>query len=87
MADSPYAAYHRLQDEAIRDAPPYPADRFNGRGIVMAAGGPRHFTNAWVTLNILVGHLPPASPFWWPLTRNERMATSASSDPLVPCQP
>ena len=53
MDDAPYASYHRLQDQAIRDAPPYPADRFDGRGIVMAAGGPRHFTNAWVTLNVL----------------------------------
>jgi hypothetical protein len=51
--DTPYAAYHRLQDEAIRDASPYPADRFGGRGIVMTAGGPRHFTSAWVTLNVL----------------------------------
>ena len=53
MADSPFAAYQRRQDEAIRDAPPYPMDRFSGRGIVMAAGGPRHFTNAWVTLQVL----------------------------------
>jgi hypothetical protein len=51
--DAPYAEYHRLQDRAIRDAPPYPAARFSGRGIVMAAGGPRHVTNAWVTLNVL----------------------------------
>ncbi len=50
---SPYAAYHRLQDDAIRHAPPYPATRFSGRGIVMAAGGPLHFTGAWVVLNIL----------------------------------
>lgn len=46
-------AIHRRQDEAIRRAPPYPAERFAGRGIVMAAGGPRHFTNAWVTVNVL----------------------------------
>lgn len=53
MDESSIAAHQRLQDEAIRSAPPYPADRFGGRGIVMAAGGPRHFTNAWVTLNVL----------------------------------
>src|SRR5688500_11724176 len=53
MADSPYAEYHRRQDEAIREAPPFPADRYAGRGIVMAAGGPRHVTNAWVTLQVL----------------------------------
>ena len=51
--DSPYAEYQRRQDAAIRDTPPYPAERYRGRGIVMAAGGPRHFTNAWVTLNVL----------------------------------
>jgi hypothetical protein len=44
---------HRRQDQAIREAPPYPEGRFTGRGIVMAAGGPRHFTNAWVTLHVL----------------------------------
>lgn len=53
MPDSLFAPYQRRQDEAIRDASPYPVDRFSGRGIVMAAGGPRHFTNAWVTLNVL----------------------------------
>jgi len=50
---SPYAAYYRLQDDAIRHAPPYPAARFSGRGIVMAAGGPLHFAGAWVVLNVL----------------------------------
>src|SRR5687768_13573401 len=65
--DSPYAEHHRRQDEAIRGAPPYPAERFGGRGIVMAAGGPRHFTNAWVTLNVLrrvVGCTLPAQ-LWY----------------------
>jgi hypothetical protein len=51
--DPRYAEYQRRQDAAIRDAAPYPADRFAGRGVVMAAGGPRLFTNAWVTLNVL----------------------------------
>ncbi len=53
MDAAPYAEYHHRQDAAIRNAPPYPADRFGGRGLVMAAGGPRHFTNAWVTLHVL----------------------------------
>ena len=53
FASESYAVYQRLQDEAIREALPYPAERFGGRGIVMAAGGPRHFTCAWVTLNVL----------------------------------
>jgi hypothetical protein len=50
---SELAAVHRRQDEAIQGAPSYPAERFAGRGIVMSAGGPRHFTNAWVTLHVL----------------------------------
>src|SRR6476620_10292437 len=41
------------QDAALAEAQPYPAERFAGRGIVMAAGGPRHFTNAWVTIQVL----------------------------------
>jgi hypothetical protein len=47
------ATHRRLRAEAIRRAPPYPADRFAGRGIVMAAGGPRHVTCAIVTLRVL----------------------------------
>jgi hypothetical protein len=48
-----YAYYHRLQDQARRSTPPYPAGRFAGAGIVIVAGGPRHYTNAWVSLTIL----------------------------------
>ena len=33
--------------------PPFPADRFEGRGIVICAGGPRLFTGAWVSISIL----------------------------------
>jgi hypothetical protein len=48
-----YAHYHRLQDQARASAPPYPADRFDGAGIVIVAGGVKHFTNAWVCLTVL----------------------------------
>jgi hypothetical protein len=34
-----YAVFQRMQDEAIRAAPPYPAGRFAGAGIVILAGG------------------------------------------------
>jgi glycosyltransferase involved in cell wall biosynthesis len=50
---SPYADFHRLQDEALRHVQPFPSERFEGRGIVMVAGGPRYFTCAWIALNVL----------------------------------
>jgi len=48
-----YSEYHRLQDEVIQRAGPYPAHRFQGRGIVTCAGGPRFFTCAWVLIRVL----------------------------------
>src|SRR3954451_9345490 len=53
LDEAELADHRRRQDQAIRQASPYPEGRYAGRGIVMAAGGPRHFTNAWVTLNVL----------------------------------
>src|SRR4051812_13671232 len=53
LDDQGLPVHHWRQDEAIRQALPYPADQYAGRGIVMAAGGPRHFTNAWVTIQVL----------------------------------
>lgn len=47
------AHYQRLQDVAIRSVPPYPSARFAGGGIVILAGGPRYYTNAWVCLTML----------------------------------
>jgi hypothetical protein len=48
-----YSEYHRLQDEAIQSAEPYPSQRVRGRGIVICAGGPRLFTCAWVLVRVL----------------------------------
>jgi hypothetical protein len=48
-----FAHYQRLQDQAIRSVPPYPAEQFAGAGIVILAGGPRYYTNAWVCLTML----------------------------------
>ena len=48
-----YSEYHRLQDEAMEHTAPYPAHRFQGRGIVTCAGGPRFFTCAWVLVRVL----------------------------------
>jgi hypothetical protein len=42
-----------MQDEVIERAEPYPAHRFQGRGIVTCAGGPRYFTCAWVLVRVL----------------------------------
>ena len=41
-----------LSDQFIRTIPSCP-DHFAGRGIVICAGGPQLFTNAWVCINML----------------------------------
>jgi len=50
------AKYQELVRTARADLEEYPADRFKGRGIVICAGGPRYFTNAWVTVKMLRHH-------------------------------
>jgi hypothetical protein len=47
------ARYRELRRRAIAGCPPYPADRYSGRGIVIPAGGPRYFTCAWVCIKAL----------------------------------
>jgi Mannosyltransferase putative len=37
----------------LRSPNPYPDGRFEGRGIVICAGGPRYFTCAWVLITVL----------------------------------
>ena len=37
----------------IESTAPYPADRFEGKGIVICAGGPVYFPCAWVCVNML----------------------------------
>jgi hypothetical protein len=47
---------HNLRAEASRfilRVPDYPANRFAGRGIVICAGGPTYFVQAWVTICLL----------------------------------
>ncbi len=39
--------------QALENPPPYPPERFDGRGIVICAGGPRYFTCAFVLLHVL----------------------------------
>jgi len=43
----------QMFEAAIAAAPPYPAERFAGRAIVICAGGARLFTCAWVAIGIL----------------------------------
>jgi Mannosyltransferase putative len=39
--------------ERLRSPPRYPQGRFDGRGIVICAGGPRYFVCAWVLISLL----------------------------------
>jgi hypothetical protein len=51
---------------------PYPEDRFEGRGIVICAGGPRYFTCAWVLLTLLRHHYRSDLPIQvWHLGKRE----------------
>jgi hypothetical protein len=43
----------RLADEFVGQLEPYPGDRFDGRGIVIPAGGITYNTGAWVTIRRL----------------------------------
>ena len=40
-------------EQRLRHQPPFPEERFAGRGIVICAGGQRYFTCAWVLISIL----------------------------------
>ena len=51
----------RLAAAAAAD-PPFPEDRFAGRGIVICAGGARLFTCAWVAIALLRRRLACALP-------------------------
>lgn len=54
------------------NAPPFPADRFDGRGIVICAGGTRYFVNAWVLIWTLRKVLDCTLPVQvWHLGRSE----------------
>lgn len=58
-------AHQLLSREYLASLQPYPADRFNGRGVVICAGGHRLFTNGWVCMRMLrhVGCTLPIE-FW-----------------------
>jgi hypothetical protein len=42
-----------LANDFLNSIPAYDDSRFSGLGIVICAGGHRHFTNAWVCMNML----------------------------------
>ena len=44
---------HQLLEHRQNLQTPYVEERFDGRGIVICAGGPRYFTCAWVLVSIL----------------------------------
>ncbi len=48
-----YDVHQQRLKHAIANPPPYPDGRFDGRGIVICAGGARLFTCAWVLIRIL----------------------------------
>jgi hypothetical protein len=59
-------------EERLRDPPPFPEERFSGRGIVICAGGLRYFTCAWVLISILRRVHQTKLPIQvWHLGRNE----------------
>ncbi len=69
--DDPADLAADLARQAAHD-PPWPAQRFAGRGIVICAGGARMFTCAWVTIAVLRRHLGCTLPVEvWHLGRRE----------------
>lgn len=58
-------AHKLLSREFLEGLPDYPRGKFQGRGVVICAGGTRLFTNGWVCLRILrhVGCTLPVE-FW-----------------------
>jgi ADP-heptose:LPS heptosyltransferase len=40
-------------EKFVRTIPPFPAEQFKGRGIVICGGGVNYFTSAWVCINLL----------------------------------
>jgi hypothetical protein len=59
-----------MADEFLRSAPPWPEDRFRGRGIVMCSGD-KYFPSAWVCIRML-RHLGCELPIeLWQLSEQE----------------
>lgn len=52
-----HQSYVELVDAAAEHCEAFPQDRFDGRGIIIPAGGARMFTCAWVAIRMLRDHL------------------------------
>jgi glycosyltransferase involved in cell wall biosynthesis len=48
-----YNSYRSKAEHFIQSIPPFPKKRFQGKGIVICAGGLTYFLNAWVCINML----------------------------------
>jgi hypothetical protein len=73
-----FEALHRWQDAALQRAAELDPPHFEGSGIVMVAGGPRCFTNAFVSLTMLREHTGCSLPIQvWYLGPEEMSATMA----------
>ena len=80
-------AHRLLAREAIASIPPYP-DTFWGRGIAICAGGPKHFTPAWVCASMLRRLRCQLPVQFWHLSERElddRMRPSAADLLDVSC--
>jgi hypothetical protein len=53
MTNSQIQRERELLAECLRDLTEYPASRFAGRGLIICAGGPLLFTNAYVLVHVL----------------------------------
>ena len=47
------AAHRRLLEGAVENLPPFPEERFAGRGIVICGGGAKYFPCLWVCIRML----------------------------------
>lgn len=76
-----FQAYQLLSRKFLSALGPYPAERYNGRGIVICAGGTRMFTNGWVCMRLLRYHSCTLPIEFWHLDNeiNAEMARLAST--------
>ncbi len=73
------ATMRRRADDALRDLPSYPADRYRGRGVVIAGGGDKYFASLYVTIRAL-RHTGCTLPIQvWYLGRNDEMPADRQS--------
>ncbi|HKS25428.1 MAG TPA: hypothetical protein VJZ76_21745 [Thermoanaerobaculia bacterium] len=76
-------SHRAMLEAALGDAPPYPAERFAGRGIVLCAGGDVYFPCAWVCIGMLrrLGCTLPVE-LWYRGPREMTPAMIALLEPL-----